>query len=1070
MDPSYVTNLHALLAQTVASDTNLIKNATATLNQQYYKDPACIPALFEIIATSPDQNIRQLAAVELRKRISQGDGKLWRALDVNIRQQVKTKILETILAEQVAIVRHSTARVIAAIASWDLASNAWPELMPFLQRATSSPTAAHREVGIYVMYSVLETVIEGIKQQTSSLFTIFTELIKDPESAQVRITTVQALGVLAQYIEPEDKQDIKTFQALVPQILGVVNETCAANNEPAARDGFDVVETLLILETPLLSKSIPALVEFCLATGANKEIDDEIRHMALNALNWTIKYKKSKIQSLNMAKAILEILLPIGSEADPEDNDEDSPSRLAFRAVDALATVLPPQQVFPPLHQLVTQYMQSPDPGLRKAAMMAFGVTVEGCSEYIRPHMKNLWPLIDSGLTDREAVVRKAACIAFACICEWLEEECAERHSVLLPAILQLTDDEGTQQAACTALDAYLEILDVEIHQYLPTIMNQLTKLLGTAPIPVKAVVTGAIGSAAHASKAAFTPYFEETINRLQPFLTLEKEGEEQDLRGIATDAIGTLAEAVGRDKFAPYVPDLMKASFDGARKGSARLRECSYIFFGVMAKVFGQDFAPYLEHVMPMLLESLKQTEGGGDDTIDQIVKNHPEAFSTGDSSQEIIDITPQAEDPATSITVNSAIAIEKEIAADTMGTIFSYTGNYFLPWLEQCTVALIEQLNHYYEGIRKSALTSLFQFLRSFYDLSNSPLWEPGANLTIPLDPKIGHLIDLVMKPVMELWVMEDDKSVVSTLCQELSETLAKIGPGMLSKYFNEICHNIQAILEGKSLCQQDPDADEDDEPLEEQAEFDSVLISATGDLVSSLATVLGQDFAQVFGTFLPLIAKYTSAQRSNTDRASAIGTLGEVITSMKGGITTFTQPVLEVTTGLLKDEDPEVRSNAAFATGVLVENSDTDLSAHYGTILQRLSHLFNLQPDAGQSEKHGRDNAAGAVSRMIIKNSAAVPLDQVLPVVYGALPLKNDFLENAPVYRSIFHLFRTNPPIVMNYLQILLPAFAAVLSPETTDQLTPDVRAELVELIRHLQQQVPDQVAAAGLAAVA
>ncbi|KAG9024053.1 hypothetical protein FS837_005526, partial [Tulasnella sp. UAMH 9824] len=714
MDPSYVTNLHTLLAQTVASDTALIKNATATLNQQYYKDPACIPALFEIIATSPDQNIRQLAAVELRKRIAQGDGKLWRALDASIRQQVKTKIFETILAEQVAIVRHSTSRVIAAIASWDLASNAWPELMPFLQQATSSPTAAHREVGIYIMYSVLETVIEGIKQQISSLFTIFTELIKDPESALVRITTVQALGVLAQYIEPEEKQYIKAFQNLVPQILAVVNENCAADNEAPARDGFDVIETLLILETPLLSKSIPALVEFCLTTGANKDISDEIRHMALNALNWTIKYKKSKIQSLNMGKAILEMLLPIGSEADPEDNDEDSPSRLAFRAVDALATVLPPQQVFPPLHQLVTQYMQSPDPGLRKAAMMAFGVTVEGCSEYIRPHMKSLWPLIDSGLTDPEAVVRKAACIAFACICEWLEEECAERHAILLPAILRLTDDEGTQQAACTALDAYLEILDVEIHQYLPTIMNQLTKLLSTAPVPVKCVVTGAIGSAAHASKAAFTPYFEATISRLQPFLTLEKEGEEQDLRGIATDAIGTLAEAVGRDKFAPYVPNLMEASFDGARKGSARLRECSYIFFGVMAKVFGEDFAPYLEHVMPMLLESLKQTEGGGDDTIDQIVKQNPDAFSTGDSAQEIIDITPEADnDPATAISVNSAIAIEKEIAADTMGTIFNHTRNHFLPWLEQCTLALIEQLNHYYEGIRKSALISLFQFL---------------------------------------------------------------------------------------------------------------------------------------------------------------------------------------------------------------------------------------------------------------------------------------------------------------------------------------------------------------------
>jgi importin-4 len=107
--------------------------------------------------------------------------------------------------------------------------------------------------------------------------------------------------------------------------------------------------------------------------------------------------------------------------------------QLAFRAVDALATMLPPQQVFPPLHELVTSYMQNPDPGLRKAAMMAFGVTVEGCSEFIRPHMKSLWPLLDAGFTDGEPIVRKAACIAFACVCEWLEEECVERHAVLLP-------------------------------------------------------------------------------------------------------------------------------------------------------------------------------------------------------------------------------------------------------------------------------------------------------------------------------------------------------------------------------------------------------------------------------------------------------------------------------------------------------------------------------------------------------------------------------------------------------------------------------------------------------------
>jgi importin-4 len=64
---------------------------------------------------------------------------------------------------------------------------------------------------------------------------------------------------------------------------------------------------------------------------------------------------------------------------------------------------------------------------------------------------------------------------------------------------------------------------------------------------------------------------------------------------------------------------------------------------------------------------------------------------------------------------------------------------------------------------------------------------------------------------------------------------------------------------ILEQKSFCQNDPDQDEDEEAPEDQAEYDSVLISSAGDLVSSLANVLGANFAEGFNTFFPLISKY-------------------------------------------------------------------------------------------------------------------------------------------------------------------------------------------------------------------
>ena len=49
-----------------------------------------------------------------------------------------------------------------------------------------------------------------------------------------------------------------------------------------------------------------------------------------------------------------------------------------------------------------------------------------------------------------------------------------------------------------------------------------------------------------------------------------------------------------------------------------------------------------------------------------------------------------------------NSAIALEKDIAADTMGTLFAATGKNFPPYIEQCTLEFIELTKHYYEGIR--------------------------------------------------------------------------------------------------------------------------------------------------------------------------------------------------------------------------------------------------------------------------------------------------------------------------------------------------------------------------------
>lgn len=139
---------------------------------------------------------------------------------------------------------------------------------------------------------------------------------------------------------------------------------------------------------------------------------------------------------------------------------------------------------------------------------------------------------------------------------------------------------------------------------------------------------------------------------------------------------------------------------------------------------------------------------------------------FASGSSAATAISITENADGEEISVDidkmldVNSTICIEKEIAADTIGGLFAATGAHFLTYVEQCTIELVNQLPHYYDGIRKSAVDSLLEIIRSFYELSNPPEWEAGKGVAHPLEPRVKELIGHIIPPLLELYETEDNK----------------------------------------------------------------------------------------------------------------------------------------------------------------------------------------------------------------------------------------------------------------------------------------------------------------------
>ena len=88
----------------------------------------------------------------------------------------------------------------------------------------------------------------------------------------------------------------------------------------------------------------------------------------------------------------------------------------------------------------------------------------------------------------------------------------------------------------------------------------------------------------------------------LVPYLSLKEEGAQLELRGITQDTIGTLAEAVGKEDFSPYFQQTMQLAHEGTIVDSSNMRECSFIFFAVMSRVYKEEFAPFLPTITPLL------------------------------------------------------------------------------------------------------------------------------------------------------------------------------------------------------------------------------------------------------------------------------------------------------------------------------------------------------------------------------------------------------------------------------------------------------------------------------------
>ncbi|KAI7273904.1 ARM repeat-containing protein, partial [Hortaea werneckii] len=823
-EQEFVSLLRALLEP----DTNKVKQATGQLNKSYYTSPQSVVALIHIIISNQSPELRQLAAVEVRKLVS----KHWLNVSQDAKPQLRQQLLQSTIDDTDAKPRHSKARVIAAIAKVDLEDGQWEELPGMLQQAATSQQVRHREVGIHIIFTLLEAMPDIFQENMTQMLTLFNRTVQDPESVEVRINTMLALSELAMVLDTdEDMKSLKSFQDTIPHMVKILQHCIETDDEEHAMQAFDVFNKLLSYESAFLNTHFGDLLHFFMQVSANTEVDEDVRSQALSFLMQAARYRKLKVQSLKAGEQMTTMCIQIATELEelPSEEDEVSPARSALGLLDILSESLPPSQVAVPLLKAIGPYVQNPDPSHRRAGILALGMCVEGAPDFIATQLKEILPVVLHLLEDQNSGVRSAALNGVARLADDLAEDMSKEHARLIPALIKNFDlalqamrsaqpsskeyelNSHILKASCMAVDSLIEGFDQEdASKYVNELVPRFAMLVEHQDHRVQMAAVSAIGSIAAGAEEAFKPYFEKSMQTLGKFISIKDDEDELELRSIAIDALGKVAGAVGAEAFQQFVQPLMHSSEEGLHLDNQRLKETSYILWSTLARVYEENFDAFLSGVVKALLDCLEQEETdsevqlgaeasdlvgqevtiagkkikvagaggvvegaeGGDDEEDDLIQELMEGDEDDDDWDDLGAVT--------------GVAMEKEIAVEVLGDVLTHTKSKYLPYMQKTVEVVLPLLDHSYEGVRKSAVGTMWRAYACLWGLAEDggmQKWQPGLPLKVKPSADLEKLGDLVLKGSLALWEEEMDRATVTEINRNMAATLKLCGPAILA-----------------------------------------------------------------------------------------------------------------------------------------------------------------------------------------------------------------------------------------------------------------------------------------------
>lgn len=692
--------------------------------------------------------------------------------------------------------------------------------------------------------------------------------------------------------------------------------------------------------------------------------------------------------------------------------------------LDRLARTVGGKSVVPVCFQFIPQMLQSSDWQQRRAALMTISSIGEGCVKVMKPELGNIMQTILPYSKDPHPRVRYAVCNAIGQMstdfCPFLQKNF---HEAVISSLLPLMDDASqprVQAHAAAAMVNFCEEADkATLEPYLDSIFERLLVLLRTPKTYVQEQAITTIATVADCAESKFVKYHNVIVPLLLDILRQATDKQYRSLRSRAIECASLIALAIGKEAFAPYTENFIHILAEIQQSVTeADDVQSTYLLaaWARVCKMMGQDFLPYLPNIMPPLLQSARITPEFifVDPTEDDVEAKYPT-----DDGWEFIGLQGQQ------IGIKTSTLEEKCTAIEMLISYARDLGAGFLPYVGQVLEIAVPLLKFYFhDGVRHTAAQLLPILLKDAKDANVAPnellsIWRTIYDKVMPLlnnEDEIPFVAELFS-------TFSDCVEVLGENCLQAAEQEAFVGA--MEEQLKRIYENLGALETRKQSGEYD--AEDDIEDVEELTDED-----ALSEIARANQTVIKMHR----GAYLPYFEKlipYTLQFLSHPSMAArqwAICVYDDLVEFMGPASFNYSNYFLQPMGSALQDPAPEVRQAAAYGWGVIGQMGGEQYADACVAALEPLFAIINA-PNARDDELiYVTENAVSAVAKICKYNSSKVPVDNVIPMWFNALPITHDEQEAAPVYAYLLELLEANHPAVLN-MPSLVKIFTTVLA---------------------------------------